>query len=210
MRPSLPLLLVLLGSLGLWHAADALQARLALGLGWALLDVLGHAAVALAIMLWTWPAWGWRPTLVAVLAATLIDLDHVVAAGSLDPARLTSLAARPPAHSLLGTLVLANLGAAFGGPRLGYAAGVGALSHIVRDATAPPGVPLLVPLVDDWHLLLPDWSLLGLVVALAAASVLLASWSRRPRFGGSWPWRRSPRSALAPRSRAVPAPDRPG
>ena len=183
-RPQLPLLLGLLGSLGLWHAADALQARLGLGLGWALLDEVAHAAVALSIMLWTWPAWGWRPTAVAVLAATLIDVDHAVAAGSLDPARLTSLAARPPAHSLLGVLALANLGAAFGGSRLGYAAGVGALSHIVRDATAPPGVPLLVPFTDEWHLLLPGWSLLGLVVALAATNVRLARGSAdKPRVG---------------------------
>jgi len=124
--------------------------------------------VAALVMLWTWPRWGWRPTVAAILAASLIDVDHAIAARSVLPAHLMALAARPAGHSLLGVLLAAGVGTALGGPRIGYAAAAGLLTHIARDAQAPPGVPLLVPWIDDWHVLLPVWSTPLLIACLAA------------------------------------------
>jgi hypothetical protein len=173
-------LAALLATLAVWQIADQAEARLPLSLAWAVLDELGHAAVAGLVLLWTWSAWGWRPTLAAILAATLIDVDHVLAAHSVLPSHLMSLAARPAGHSLLGVLLAGGAGALLGGRRIGYAAAVGLLTHNVRDAQASPGVPLLVPVVDDWHVLLPVW-LLPVLMASLAASGCVASLRVRPR-----------------------------
>jgi len=161
----------LLASLVTWQLVDRLQAMLPLSGSWALLDELGHASVAAGVVLWTVPAWGWQPTLAAVLAGTLIDIDHPLAAGSLLPSHMMSLAARPASHSLLGVAVASAVGFALGGRRIGFAALVGVLTHIVRDATADPGVPLLVPLVDNWHVRLPIWSLPALMLVLIGAGL---------------------------------------
>jgi membrane-bound metal-dependent hydrolase YbcI (DUF457 family) len=198
--------IVLLGCLALWQVADVLQARLPLSLAWAVLDEVGHAAVALFVILWTWPIWGWRPTLVALLAATAIDIDHVIAAQSLAPSRLMSLDARPAAHSLLGVAVAINLGAALGGPRLAYAAGVGLLTHVLRDAVAPPGAPLLFPFVDEWHMLVPGWSVPAAMFALAAIGVAWTTARPGPNVGTR---SRGPLQHFghALRARASPQPD---
>jgi LexA-binding, inner membrane-associated putative hydrolase len=164
------LLAALIACLLMWQAIDAVQARLPLSVEWAVLDEVAHAALALFALLCLQPAWGWRPVLVGVAAATLIDVDHVVAARSLLPADMMGLYARPLLHSVLGVLVIANLGAAFGGWRIGLAASVGAITHIARDAIAEPGVPLLVPLSNEWHMILPAWVLPSTLVVLACLS----------------------------------------
>jgi hypothetical protein len=150
-----------------------------LSLEWAILDEAGHAAVAALVMLWTVPAWGWRPFVAAVLAATLIDVDHALAARSILPSRLMSLAARPASHSLLGVAVGSGVGWLVGGRRVAFAAGVGILTHVMGDATADPGVPLWVPWVAEWHVILPRWSLPVLLGCLAAVSgAWAANWPR--------------------------------
>ena len=78
---------------------------------WAVIDVLVHGAVALAV---TGPCIrratrGKRALALsglAFLSATVLDLDHFVAAGSLDLHAALSLAARPPTHSLTFALLL--------------------------------------------------------------------------------------------------------
>jgi membrane-bound metal-dependent hydrolase YbcI (DUF457 family) len=164
--------IALLASLATWQLVDQLQSVLPLSGSWALLDELGHASVAAGVMLWTVPAWGWQPTLAAVLAGTLIDVDHPLAAGSVLPSHMMSLAARPASHSLLGVGIASAVGLALGGRRIGFAALVGVLTHIVRDATADPGVPLLVPMVDNWHVRLPIWSLPVLMLILIGAGLV--------------------------------------
>jgi hypothetical protein len=163
--------LALIAALSVWQLADWAEARLPLSLAWAVIDEFGHAAVAASIMLWTWPAWGWRPLLAAILAATLIDVDHALAAGSLLPERMMSLASRPAAHSLLGASVATAVGTTLGGRRIGYAALVGVLTHLARDAQAAPGIPLLVPWGADWHMRLPIWVLPVLMVILSAQAI---------------------------------------
>jgi membrane-bound metal-dependent hydrolase YbcI (DUF457 family) len=180
-----------------WQAVDAIQARLPLSLAWAVLDELGHASVALVVLIWTRPRWGWRPLVAGMLAATLIDVDHVVAARSLVPAEWMSLHARPLAHSILGVLVIANLGAAFGGWRFGYTAAAGAATHIARDAVAVPGVPLLVPMDGDWRVVVPGWTLPAVIFGLACLSAACTRWA--PGWLGGSPYR-------DPLRRSVPAP----
>jgi len=162
-------------AVAVWQLADLAEGRLPLSVGWALIDEAGHAGVAAAVLLWTLPAWGWRPTLAAILAGTVIDVDHAVAAGSLAPSALMSLAARPASHSLLGVMVATGVGALLGGRRIGLATLIGVLTHIARDATADPGVPLLVPWIADWHVLVPAWSL-PLVMVCLAGTALTLSW----------------------------------
>jgi membrane-bound metal-dependent hydrolase YbcI (DUF457 family) len=174
--------MALLATLLVWQGVDQAQARLPLSLAWAILDVMSHAAVAALVMLWTVPAWGWRPLIAAVLAAALIDVDHALAARSILPSRLMSLAARPASHSLLGVAVASGVGWLAGGRRVAFAAGVGILTHVLGDAQSEPGVPLWVPWsAADWHVMLPRWTLPVLLVCLAAVSAAwAANWPRVP------------------------------
>jgi membrane-bound metal-dependent hydrolase YbcI (DUF457 family) len=173
----------LVACLLMWQIVDAIQARLPLSVEWAVLDEVAHAALALFALVWVQPAWGWRPVLVGIAAATLIDIDHVVAARSILPADMMSLYARPLLHSVLGVVVIANLGAAFGGWRLALAASIGAVTHIARDAIAEPGVPLLVPFVDDWRVILPTWVLPPTLVLLACLSACVLRARDSPHKG---------------------------
>ncbi|MDQ6670692.1 MAG: metal-dependent hydrolase [Chloroflexota bacterium] len=178
-----------------WIVAEAAQWRVGVSMLWALLDEVSHGAVAATCVLWLAPRWGLRPTLVAVLAATLIDVDHVIAAGSFTPERMMHLPARPPTHSLAGVLGLAIAAGTLGGPRVGYAVAVGVLTHILRDATAAPGVPLLVPAVADKHVIVPFWAFAASVVGLSAVHAAIAPvrltrgvrrrwWAPRPSSAG--------------------------
>jgi membrane-bound metal-dependent hydrolase YbcI (DUF457 family) len=80
--------------------------------------------------------------LLRVALAVLIDLDHAVAAGSLHPARMISLPARPLSHSLLFALLAGGGLAALWRGRsrryplglLWYLFGLSLASHVLRDA----------------------------------------------------------------------------
>jgi membrane-bound metal-dependent hydrolase YbcI (DUF457 family) len=61
------------------------------------------------------------------------------------------------------------------GWRAGYAAFAGALSHILLDASAPPGVPLLAPWSSNEHMLVPTWSIAPSIVVLGCVGVVLAT-----------------------------------
>jgi membrane-bound metal-dependent hydrolase YbcI (DUF457 family) len=164
----------------LWLGTRIVQANGPSPLVWALTDVLGHAVAALACTIWLLPGYGLRPVLASVLAATLIDVDHAVAAHSLDPARMEALQARPPTHSLAFAAAIAGLGWVVFGLPTGYALAAGIVIHLLADAVEPGGVPLLLPLVSDEHVRVPQVAFGLGVVALSTLSARLSLRRRKP------------------------------
>jgi membrane-bound metal-dependent hydrolase YbcI (DUF457 family) len=144
-------------------------------------DEIAHASVAFVCALPLAPRWGYRPLLVAVFAATLIDVDHALAARSLDPLLMMQLGARPATHSLAGAMLVGILVGALLDAPAGYAAFVGVFSHIVRDADGPPGVPMFAPFVSNPHVMVPLWVLPLSVLVLAAGGVLLTRMPLLPK-----------------------------
>lgn len=141
---------------------------------WAVVDALVHGAVALAVA---------GPSIrrsrskrralalagFAYLSATALDLDHFVAAGSLDVRAALALAARPPTHSLTFALLLGVVLSRLSRDReIGWVAFAAVASHVLRDA-AMGTAPLLWPLAIDR---VPWWAYacgeLGLVWASRA------------------------------------------
>jgi membrane-bound metal-dependent hydrolase YbcI (DUF457 family) len=114
-----------------------------------------------------------RTLAASVAAGTLIDVDHAVAAGSIDPARMMALGARPPTHSLAGVSLIGLLVLAIFGWRAGYAAFAGAMTHIVMDATAVPGVPMFAPWSTDTHVTVPTWTMVPALLVLGFVGVVL-------------------------------------
>ena len=111
-------------------------------------DPLQHALIAAAVAAPLVPRAGWRVVLTAVAAATVIDVDHAVAARSVRVRATTSLATRPRTHSVLTALGAGALVTAAAGPVHGWAAFGGLASHLLHDAgdrSAP--TPLLWPFV---------------------------------------------------------------
>jgi hypothetical protein len=106
-------------------------------------DPFAHAALAAAVV----APLGRRPVVTAVVAGTVIDVDHAIAARSARPSAMLTLHTRPRSHTLLATLGAAAVGTAAGGPVHGWAAFAGLTSHLLRDASddAAP-TPLLWPL----------------------------------------------------------------
>jgi hypothetical protein len=144
---------------------------------WAILDNTIHALVAFLLLL---PLFLLRirslavPLLGAVLAS-LIDLDHFVAAGSFSLRDALSLPCRPWTHSLVFVLPAAALAGLLARRFWIFAVAAAALtSHILRDATTSPA-PLLYPLPD---VTLPWWAYALAFHLLMTASVLLASSSK--------------------------------
>lgn len=109
-------------------------------------DPLQHALIASAVTAPLVPRAGRGVLGTAIAVATVIDLDHAVAARSARVRATTALAERPRTHSLL-TAALVGAGAtAAGGPWHGWAAFGGLVSHLLHDAgdhAAP--TPLLWP-----------------------------------------------------------------
>jgi membrane-bound metal-dependent hydrolase YbcI (DUF457 family) len=109
-------------------------------------DPLQHMAIAAAVAGPLVPHAGARVLATAAAAALVIDVDHAVAARSLRIRDTTSLAARPPTHSLLTALGAGAVVGAAAGPLHGWAAFGGLASHLLHDAGdrgAP--TPLLWP-----------------------------------------------------------------
>ena len=128
-------------------------------------DPVLHALVAAAAAL----PLGRRPLAAAVAASVLIDVDHVVAARSIEPAALWTLARRPPSHSAAAAVASGALVGAVGGPRYGWAAFGGLLSHVLRDAVEGK-TPLLWPWASRERV--PERVLL-----LGSAGLMLGSWA---------------------------------
>ena len=157
-------------------------------------DPLLHALLAAAVV----APLGRRPMLTAVVAGTLIDVDHVIAARSARPSAMLSLRTRPPSHALLATVAAAAIGTAAGGPLHGWAAYAGLTSHLLRDASddAAP-TPLLWP----WA---PARQIGPAAAAGGIAALALGSWAIRAACAA----RRT--SAGAADSDGAPAPQRTG
>jgi hypothetical protein len=129
-------------------------------------DPLVHAALAAAVV----APLGRGPMLTAVVAGTVIDVDHPIAARSARPAAMLSLPARPRSHNLLATLGAAAVGTVAGGPVHGWAAFAGLASHLLRDAGDAGSAP--TPLLWPWsppRQIGRGWALVG-IAALAAGS----------------------------------------
>jgi membrane-bound metal-dependent hydrolase YbcI (DUF457 family) len=184
----------------IWFVADAVQRAVPVSLAWAILDEIGHAAVAVACAAWLVPSWGYGPVIVAIMGATAIDVDHAVVARSLAPGRMMSLGARPMSHSLAGALTIALCVGLVGGPRRGYAAALGTVTHVLGDARAFPGVPLLFPALANAHVILPSWSLWAATIVLAAVNAAIARLG--DARGSCGPRARHP-TAARPRRREV-------
>ena len=159
--------------LALLSCADLLIARQAF-LGrtfWAAFDVLVHGAVALLV---AGPCIRRAPSArralvlsgLAFLSATVLDLDHFVAAGSLDVRAALSLAARPPTHSLSFALLLGAVTSLLSRDRAaGWVVFAAIASHVLRDAamgTAPLLWPLGADAVPRW---VYCWGEVGLMLA---------------------------------------------
>jgi membrane-bound metal-dependent hydrolase YbcI (DUF457 family) len=105
-----------------------------------------HALIAAAVVAPLVPRRGRRVLVTAVVVATAIDVDHVVAARSARVRDTTALPVRPRTHSLLTALTAGAVVAVAAGPVLGWAAFGGLASHLLHDAgdRAAP-TPLLWP-----------------------------------------------------------------
>jgi hypothetical protein len=109
-------------------------------------DPLVHALLAAAVTAPLVPRAGRGPLLTAVVAASLIDLDHPVAARSLQLGAWISMPERPRTHSFVVAAGAGALVAVAAGPVHGWAAFGGLASHLLHDAgddSAP--TPLLWP-----------------------------------------------------------------
>jgi hypothetical protein len=109
-------------------------------------DPLQHALIAAAVAAPLVSRAGWRVVVTAVAAATVIDVDHAVAARSVRIRATTSLPTRPRSHSALTAVGVGALVAVAAGPVHGWAAFGGLASHLLHDAgdRAAP-TPLLWP-----------------------------------------------------------------
>jgi hypothetical protein len=145
-------------------------------------DPFVHAFVAAAVV----APLGREAMRTAVVAGTVIDVDHIVSARSARPAAMIGLEFRPRSHALLATLAAAAVGTAAGGPTHGWAAFAGLASHLLRDASddAAP-TPLLWPFRPPRQI--GRATAVAGVAALAIGSWALSRRASRPAAGTSPP-----------------------
>ena len=143
-------------------------------------DPLQHALIAAVVAAPLVSRGGWRVVGTAVAAATVIDVDHAVAARSVRIRATTSLATRPRSHSAVTALGVGALIAVAAGPVHGWAAFGGLASHLMHDAgdRAAP-TPLLWPFARErqlgrrWQLAVTTGLVLG---SLAVSRAGGAAW----------------------------------
>ena len=142
----------------------------------ALFDVLVHAVLGLLVispLIGTGGDVGRTGVLFSlmILTAILIDLDHFVAAGSLDLPKTVSLGKRPPTHSLTFAGVLGVVAFLVSrSPVVGWGMFAALSSHVIRDASGG-GTRILWPLSLE---AIPRWVYYFGAVGLFLASYLLA------------------------------------
>jgi hypothetical protein len=135
------------------------------------------------------------------MAATLIDIDHFIAARSFSLVAALNLPMRPASHSLsfaLGLLGITLL--ASRRPALSYLIFAAPASHILRDASGG-GIPLFWPL--------PVYSLPWPLAVSALILLLFGSWLIAYLQGDSTKWSpglRTPKSHAADKMPSVIAP----
>ena len=96
-------------------------------------DPLQHAALA-ALVVAPLARTDLRLARTALIAALMIDVDHVVAARSARPREMTALPARPRTHSLVAAAAVGCAAWASGGPWHGWSAFAALGSHLLHDA----------------------------------------------------------------------------
>ena len=152
------------------------------------LDEAAHAATATLVVLVLRPLLSGPTAAAAVVAAVLVDVDHVPGT-LLGQSWLTDGVPRPYPHSLLTVALLAAgavLVRARGGEssrrrrlvgRLLAGAALGVTVHLARDLATGPGVALGWPL-SSAAVTVPYVLYAGAVAALAVAGVLVAAGGR--------------------------------
>jgi membrane-bound metal-dependent hydrolase YbcI (DUF457 family) len=135
-------------------------------------DPLAHGLLAGVVAAPLARAAGRGPVVTAVVAGTLIDVDHLVAARSLRPASWLTLGVRPRAHTLMLAFGAGGLAAAVGGPAHGWAAFGGLASHVLRDASDGSGTPILWPVSGRRQI--PRAAYAAGIAALAVGSWLVS------------------------------------
>jgi membrane-bound metal-dependent hydrolase YbcI (DUF457 family) len=111
------------------------------------LDIACHLGTAGAVLLPVLPQVRHRRlfSLTALLSAVALDLDHIVAARSLEMRSWMTMPSRPPTHSFVALLLAAwSIERLRPGRRLWLAISLGIGSHLLRDL-ATGGAPVLHP-----------------------------------------------------------------
>jgi membrane-bound metal-dependent hydrolase YbcI (DUF457 family) len=133
-----------------------------------MLDMACHFGTACAVTLPVLPNTEHKREfgLVALGSAVTLDLDHVLAARSLEVNSWMTMPSRPPTHSLGAMIALAWLVERLApGKRLWLAVSLGVGSHLLRDL-ATGGAPLWHPKrVITWPASLVFATLFGITVA---------------------------------------------
>jgi membrane-bound metal-dependent hydrolase YbcI (DUF457 family) len=154
-------------------------------------DPLAHGLLAGVVAAPLARGRGRGPVVTAVVAGTLIDVDHLVAARSLRPVRWLTLGGRPRAHTMTLAVATGGIAAAVGGPAHGWAAFGGLASHLLRDASDAGGTPILWPVSGTY--------------AAGVAGLALGSWlvSRASGAGAAGASSRAGACAAGARPRTV-------
>lgn len=146
-------------------------------------DPFAHGLLAGAVAAPLHRSAGRGPVMTAVLAGTLIDVDHLVAARSLRPITWITLGGRPRAHTLLLAVGAGGAAGLLGGPAHGWAAFGGVASHLLRDASDRSGAPILWPLSGRRHI--PRSAYGAGIAGLAVGSWLVSRSSEAWGAGGA-------------------------
>jgi LexA-binding, inner membrane-associated putative hydrolase len=148
-------------------------------------DPLQHAALATAVVAPLVPLAGPRIVVTAITAATVIDVDHAVAAKSVRIAATTGLETRPRSHNLLTAVGFGAVATAVGGPLHGWAAFGGLASHLLHDAgdRAAP-TPVLWPFRPARQLG-RRWQLCGTTLLVLTSLAIAAGVSVSGRSGAA-------------------------
>jgi hypothetical protein len=146
-------------------------------------DPLQHAALAAAVAAPLVPLAGPRVVMTAIAAATVIDVDHAVAAKSVRIAATTGLESRPRTHNLLTAVGFGAVATAVGGPLHGWAAFGGLASHLLHDAgDRAAATPVLWPFRPARQLG-RRWQLAGTTALILTSLAIAASASAGARSG---------------------------
>jgi len=142
---------------------------------WALLDVLVSGILALLVVFPLFDAQAQARRTFSLFClifftATLLDLDHFIAARSLNLCDALTLKSRPPTHSLTFASVIGLAAALISrNPIIGWGMFAALASHILRDASG--GItPIFWPLPLD---AIPWWAYYGGEIGLFLTSFLL-------------------------------------
>jgi membrane-bound metal-dependent hydrolase YbcI (DUF457 family) len=146
-------------------------------------DPFAHGLLAGAVAAPLARGAGRGPVLTAVVAGTLIDVDHLVAARSLRPITWITLGGRPRAHTLLLAVGAGGVAGLLGGRAHGWAAFGGLASHLLRDASDRGGTPILWPLSGRRHI--PRAAYAAGIAGLALGSWLVSRSSGALEAAGS-------------------------